>query len=44
MCNFGFRQGYGLLTEEMIMYLTDQVLFDKLFRPKADHLIVLAEN
>ena len=24
MCNFGFRQGYGLLTEEMIMYLTDE--------------------
>ena len=26
MCNFGFRQGYGLLTEEMIMYLTDEQL------------------
>lgn len=24
MCNFGLRQGYGLLTEEMIMYLTDE--------------------
>ena len=24
MCNFGFRQGYGLLTEEMILYLTDE--------------------
>ena len=24
MCNFGFRQGYGLLTEEMITYLTDE--------------------
>ena len=24
MCNFGFRQGYGLLTEEIIMYLTDE--------------------
>lgn len=24
MCSFSFRQGYGLLTEEMIMYLTDE--------------------
>lgn len=26
MCSFSFRQGYGLLTEEMIMYLTDEQL------------------
>lgn len=26
MCGFSFRQGYGLLTEEMIMYLTDEQL------------------
>lgn len=24
MCDLGFRQGYGLLTEEIIMYLTDE--------------------